>query len=191
MLRFLAVFVLLFTPAIAAEPLVLVPQMPEYQEGESAWGMVMFPGLRLEITQRVERGPDGQMYVMADLQDSDGTVYGRLIFDPRTWRAQYEVEGVTSRILNTTCSPEFYPLMLGVTYECESTIDENGRVFTTRDQVTFEAIERNELGSVIALCALTKGEDINGQMTGRMCLSPNGKWMQSFIVYEMTIYRKS
>jgi hypothetical protein len=182
MLRYILAGLMFAAPAAAAtQGLTLVSRPPVYQQGESAQGMfVGQEGMQLQLRQYARRGPDQQMYVLVALTDDGGNVLVRLIFDPRTWRAQSIGEKESGKIASVSCSPEeLYPITLGKVFQCEGVVETNGRALNSRVRLEFNSAERDKQGRLVEFCA--RLEQDNGEMNivGRLCWSPDGKWFRS------------
>lgn len=193
MLRFLLAACLIAVPITAtAQSMMLVQRPPVYQHGEFARGVLIDQtGTRLELQQQAQFGPDRQVYVLMSMVDESGNIRARIMFDPRTWRAQSVSETEVGKTLTSTCSPDtLYPITLGKVYECTSTIQVNDHVLNSRSRMEFNAVERDTRGRLVGFCATTVEDDSEMKITARVCSSPDGKWVRSMQILEVVQSQK-
>jgi hypothetical protein len=120
------------------------------------------------------------------LVDAAGKVASRTMLDPTTLRFAGVRDSEVSKTLDTTCSPSIlYPITRGKTYKCASTVQVNGKLLTNHTQMEFDQAMFDGR-NLIYFCYLDIEEDGEYKITARICSSPDGKWVRSVNILDVT-----
>gem|GEM_PF-6984676 len=167
--------------------LVLVAVPPTYKAGESFDGtMVMPTGDALRFAQRADRGPGGQMYLFVTMLASNGSIVGKGIIDPRTWRFQSIIGHEKTTLVSTTCSVNgLFPLTIGKKYQCESHLRVNDRRIKSMTRFDIQSVVRGKNQAVTAICGEHVSEDDDMFAKSHACYTGDGKWIRELRFLEI------
>ena len=188
MKRFMLLVCVMFMhgPVFGQEKEILINDPPVYTEGEHADGVLTGPeGEKYTISQRVERTEDGTIYILHEIKNDTGVI-ARSLFDPKTWIGHAVGDGGVMSTLSSTCSEDgLYPIFVGKVYECSQIVEADGRRTEVRSRMEFTWGYSDTQGNVTSVCAFSEDTDEVTVTHGRICMSADGKWIESLEILKV------
>ena len=176
----------LLTALIAAFPLecagkdlVLLAKPPVYQPGEQAEGYLDTMGMRLRMLQQAIRAPDARTLVSITLINPGGQIVMRGTYSPLDWGAKTKDRNAVETIATTCSQKDLFPIVAGKVYECSSTEKVGQSTINVRTKLEFDLTTLDQFGNIASICMKNTRDSGDSVITGRACMSPDGKWIRA------------